>query len=68
MLRTLGEQEKVDCAMTVLIDEMLKVSTHSSANVRKTFVFFMVDLSFMLDENAFQSYLTRFGDNQQKLV
>jgi len=69
MLKALGgEQAKVDRAVAGTVEAMLKVTAHGSANVRKTIVFFMVDISFMLHESDFSKYLARFGENQQKLV
>ena len=65
MLRAIGgDHAKVDRAVAGIVEAMLKVATHGSANVRKTIVFFMVDISFMLHESDFSKYLARFGENQ----
>ena len=69
MLRAIGgDHAKLDRAVAGIVEAMLKVATHGSANVRKTIVFFMVDIYFMLNESDFSKYLARFGENQQKLV
>lgn len=42
--------------------------SHDSANVRKSLVFCMVDMYFVMDHNDFNQYITQFNVNQQKLV
>lgn len=41
---------------------------HTSANVRKSLVFCMVDMHFLLEASVFEKYLSRLNSNQQKLV
>jgi hypothetical protein len=53
MLKALGDQAKVERAVAGIVEAMLKVTMHGSANVRKTIVFFMVDISFMLHDSDF---------------
>lgn len=53
MLKALGDHAKVERAVAGIVEAMLKVTMHGSANVRKTIVFFMVDISFMLHESDF---------------
>ena len=42
--------------------------SHDSANVRKSLVFCMVDLSFLMRKDDYIKYMARFNPNQQKLV
>ena len=68
ILQHLRDGDSVELGMSQLLEAMLKLTTHPSANVRKSLIFFMVDLSFLVNAEAFAKYLSRFGDNQQKLV
>jgi hypothetical protein len=41
---------------------------HSQANVRKTLVFCLVDAYFIMEKDVYEKYLSKFNQNQQKLI
>lgn len=42
--------------------------SHESPNVRKSLVFCMVEMHFVMEQSDFARYIAHFNSNQQKLV
>ncbi|CDW80330.1 clip-associated protein [Stylonychia lemnae] len=79
LFKILNNHKLIDKYFSVMFENLFQVilkhylyqkqlMSHDSANVRKSLVFCMVDMYFVMDHNDFSKYLTQFNVNQQKLV